>query len=117
VGDETIRWAREEFGLTINEFFGQTEANYVIGNCGLIMKIKPGSMGKAYPGHRVDLVDEQGNFIQTPGVLGEIACRTDNPVMMLGYWRNEEATKNHERVKQSSGFRFCNRGAEAFEKV
>jgi len=37
--------------------------------------------------------------------------------MMLGYWRNEEATKNHERVKQSSGFRFCNRGAEAFEKV
>ncbi len=93
VGDETIRWAREEFGLTINEFFGQTEANYVIGNCSLIMKIKSGSMGKAYPGHRVDLVDEQGNFIQTPGVLGEIACRTDNPVMMLGYWRNEEATK------------------------
>jgi len=93
VGDETIRWAREEFGLTVNEFFGQTEANYVIGNCSEIMKVKSGSMGKAYPGHTVDIIDDDGNFIRTPGVLGEIVCKTDNPVMMLGYWRNEEATR------------------------
>ena len=93
VGDETLRWARDEFGITVNEFFGQTEANYVIGNCNVIMKVKPGSMGKAYPGHRVELIDEEGSLIQTPGMLGEVACRTDNPVMMLGYWRNEEATK------------------------
>ncbi|MGA2027771.1 MAG: AMP-dependent synthetase, partial [Syntrophobacteraceae bacterium] len=82
-----------EFGITVNEFFGQTEANYVIGNCSIIMKVKPGSMGKAYPGHRVELIDEEGSLIQGSGTLGEVACRTDNPVMMLGYWRNEEATK------------------------
>jgi acetyl-CoA synthetase len=93
VGDETLRWARDEFGITVNEFFGQTEANYVIGNCSVIMKVKPGSMGKAYPGHRVELIDKEGSLIEAPGTLGEVACRTDNPVMMLGYWRNEATKK------------------------
>ena len=46
--------------LTINEFYGQTEVNLVVGNCCEIMPVRRGSMGKPIPGHRVEVVDDRG---------------------------------------------------------
>ena len=92
VGEELIYWGRETLGVTINEMWGQTEFNYIVGNCSAIMPPKPGSMGKPYPGHRVDVIDEEGN-VQPVGVEGELAACCDDPVMFLGYWNNQQATR------------------------
>jgi acetyl-CoA synthetase len=93
VGVTVIEWAREQLGVTINEMFGQTEINYVVGNCQAAWPVKPGSIGRPYPGHRVAVIDEQGNELPR-GELGEIAVKKDNdPVFFLEYWKNEKATR------------------------
>ncbi len=92
LGEELLDWGRQTMGLEINEFYGQTEVNLVVGNCCAIMPIRPGSMGKPIPGHRVEVVDPQGN-ICAPGAVGEIAVQRPDPVMFLNYWQNPDATR------------------------
>nr|WP_198004751.1 acyl-CoA synthetase [Rubrobacter xylanophilus] len=92
LGEESLAWAREELGLPINEFYGQTECNLVLSNCSAIMPIKPGSMGRPVPGHRVAIIDAEGRELP-PGEVGEVAVLRPDPVMMLGYWNNERATE------------------------
>ena len=91
LGDDVIDWGRSVFGLTINEFYGQTEANLLVGNNAALLPPKPGSMGRAIPGHEVAIVDEGGEP-SPPGFTGDIAVRRPDPVMFLGYWNNEAAT-------------------------
>ena len=97
VGAAVFEWSREALGLTINEMFGQTEINYVVGNSAERWPARAGSIGRPYPGHRVAVIDEAG-LEAPPGQLGEIAVhRCDihghpDPVFFLGYWRNEAAT-------------------------
>jgi acetyl-CoA synthetase len=98
VGVTVLEWAKEQLGVTINEMFGQTEINYVVGNCQAAWPVKPGSIGRAYPGHRVAVIDEQGNE-RPRGELGEIAvnrsCNGEpDPVFFLEYWKNPQATKD-----------------------
>jgi len=92
VGEEVIRWSREALGVTPHEGFGQTEVNLVLGNCSLLMPVKPGSMGRPVPGHSVEVVDESGAPVP-PGEVGEVAVRRPDPVMFLRYWNNETATR------------------------
>ncbi|HET7363855.1 MAG TPA: AMP-binding protein [Burkholderiales bacterium] len=97
VGVTLIEWAREQLGVTINEMFGQTEINYVVGNCQAAWPVKPGAIGRPYPGHRVAVIDEQGNEL-TAGELGEIAVNRNcngqsDPVFFLEYWKNPQATR------------------------
>jgi acetyl-CoA synthetase len=94
VGVTVIEWAREQLGVTINEMFGQTEINYVVGNCQAAWPVKPGSIGRPYPGHRVAIIDEKG--VEVPrGELGEIAVKKNNdPVFFLEYWKNTQATRD-----------------------
>ena len=82
-------------GLRIHEGFGQTEMTLGIANL-YGSTIKPGAMGKPVPGYGIDIVDSDGNSV-ADGVNGEIVIRTDpQPTcgVFLGYYRNEEATKN-----------------------
>lgn len=92
LGQELLDWGREVMGLTINEFYGQTECNLIVGCCADVMEIRPGSMGRAIPGHVVDVVDAQGNLVKE-GTVGEIAVKRPDPVMFLEYWRNPDATR------------------------
>ena len=92
LGEELLEWGREVMGLTINEFYGQTEVNLVVGSCSEVMEIRPGSMGKAIPGHEVEVVDGSGEPLP-PGAVGEIAIKRPNPVMCIEYWKNPEATR------------------------
>ncbi|MBI4590690.1 MAG: acyl-CoA synthetase [Candidatus Rokubacteria bacterium] len=92
VGEEVIRWAREALGVTPNEGYGQTEVNLVLGNSSVLMPVKPGSMGRAVPGHVVDVVTEDGRPVP-PGEICEVAVRRPDPVMFLGYWNNPKATE------------------------
>ncbi|MDH3690961.1 MAG: AMP-binding protein [Gammaproteobacteria bacterium] len=93
VGEELIHWGREVLGVSINEMWGQTEFNYLVGNCSDIMEVKPGSIGKPYPGHYVEPIDKAGN-VRADGQIGELAARSGDPVMFLGYWNNEKATQD-----------------------
>jgi acetyl-CoA synthetase len=93
LGEELLDWGKQVMDLTINEFYGQTEVNLVVGNCAEIMQVRRGSMGKAIPGHRVEVIDDRGNVVP-PGTVGEIAILRPDPVMFLEYWRNPEATRD-----------------------
>ncbi|WP_291935336.1 AMP-binding protein [Limnohabitans sp.] len=98
VGDAVFAYVQQQMGVTVNEMFGQTEINYVVGNCTRLWPAKPGSMGKGYPGHQVAVIDEAGQLCP-PGTPGEVAVnRFDvhgqpDPVFFLGYWNNDKATK------------------------
>ncbi|MBD8892009.1 acyl-CoA synthetase [Roseibium litorale] len=91
LGTELIEWGRKTFGLTINEFYGQTECNMIVSSCSAIMEARPGIMGRPAAGHRVDVVDANGNTV-ADHELGNIAVKSPDPVMFLGYWNNPEAT-------------------------
>ncbi|NIA19038.1 MAG: AMP-binding protein, partial [Xanthomonadaceae bacterium] len=93
LGEELLNWGREVFGLTINEFYGQTECNLIVGCCAKVMEVRPGSMGRAIPGHQVEIIDEEGNLVP-PGVIGQIAVKSPDPVMFLEYWQNPQATRD-----------------------
>jgi acetyl-CoA synthetase len=106
VGDAVFAYCRDELGVIVNEMFGQTEINYVVGNCamngateaGVGWPARPNSMGRPYPGHRVAVIDDEGKECP-PGVTGEVAVnRYDvhgepDPIFFLGYWKNPEATR------------------------
>jgi acetyl-CoA synthetase len=91
LGEELLDWGRATFGLTINEFYGQTEANLVVANCAGLYPVRPGSMGRPVPGHDVAVIDAEGERLP-PGALGDIAIRRPDPVMFLGYWNNPAAS-------------------------
>jgi acetyl-CoA synthetase len=97
VGDAVYAWCERELGVRVNEMFGQTEVNYIVGNCNRLWPSKPGSMGKGYPGHRVALIDESGNLTKQ-GEIGEVAVhRRDvhgqlDPVFFLGYFKRADST-------------------------
>jgi len=92
LGEELLDWGRDIMGLTINEFYGQTECNLIVGCCADVMDIRPGSMGCAIPGHVVDVIDGNGQPLKA-GIVGEIAVKRPDPVMFLEYWRNPDATR------------------------
>ena len=117
VGDAVFDYCRRRLGVTVNEMFGQTEINYIVGNCAmnrpagsgraaaagppgsaaLGWPARPGSMGRPYPGHRVAVLDEDGN-VCPPGVAGDVALHRHDrhgdpdPIFFLGYWNNPVAT-------------------------
>ncbi|MCP8940482.1 AMP-binding protein [Alsobacter sp. SYSU M60028] len=92
LGAETLAWGREALGLTINEAFGQTECNLVLASCAAIGVVRPGAIGRAVPGHAVGIIRPDGALCE-PGETGQIAVRRPDPVMFLGYWGREEATR------------------------
>jgi len=91
LGRETWEWVQDTLGLTINEFYGQTECNMVLGSIGKLGVSRPGPIGKAIPGHTVAIIDAEGRELPH-GTVGQVAVKRPDPVMFLGYWRNETAT-------------------------
>ena len=93
VGRELLNDMQELFpGVVINEGFGQTECNIVLGNCSSLGHHKIGSLGVALPGHVAGIVDDDGNPLPD-GQVGHLAFLRPDPVMLLEYWQNPEATR------------------------
>jgi len=98
VGKAVFDWTREQLGVTVNEMFGQTEMNYIVGNSHQKWPARAGAMGRPYPGHRVAVIDDAGKVLPA-GELGEVAVhRRDihghpDPVFFLGYLNNDAATR------------------------
>jgi acetyl-CoA synthetase len=93
LGSETFEWGRDAFGLTINEFYGQTECNLVLSSCAMLGVSRPGAIGKPVPGHEVAVIDADGVPVAS-GTIGQIAVRRPNPVMFLDYWGRPDATRD-----------------------
>ena len=92
LGIEALDWGKSAFGLVINEFYGQTECNLVLASCADLGVLKPGAIGKPVPGHKVSVVDADGNAVK-PGTIGQIAVMRPDPVMFLEYWGKPDATR------------------------
>ncbi|MGL4325427.1 MAG: AMP-binding protein [Beijerinckiaceae bacterium] len=92
LGEPTFVWGRDVLGLTINEFYGQTECNLVLASCAAMGVAEGGAIGKAVPGHTVAIIRDNGSVCE-PGERGQIAILRPNPVMFLSYWNNEKATQ------------------------
>ena len=91
VADELHRWSERDLGAVINEFYGLTEVNHLVGGCEALWPGQPGWMGLPYPGREVALLNERGQEISA-GEVGEIAVRPGDPTQMLQYWGNPAAT-------------------------
>ena len=91
LASETLAWAENTLRVTCNEFYGMTEVNHLIGNCAALYPRRPGSMGRAYPGHTVLLVDASGHEVPN-GEPGEVVTPSTSPTRFLGYFNNAEKT-------------------------
>ena len=92
MGEELLSWGRDTFGTTISEGYGQTEMNLMLLNSPDWFEVRPGSCGRACPGRRVAVVDRNGDPVPA-GEEGQIAGWRYDPIVMLEYWRNPEATE------------------------
>ena len=124
VGEGVFAYCRDKLGIVVNEMFGQTEINYVVGNCsmngqtagGVGWPARPGSMGRPYPGHRVAVIDDEGNECPR-GTAGDIAVHARDvhgqrdPIFFLGYWNNERAT--HAKFTGAPFESWCRTGDRA----
>jgi acetyl-CoA synthetase len=89
---EAIRWFRDQYGITVLDYYGLTESYPLCGNFPF-MEVREGSMGKPLPGWDVQLLDEDERPVAR-GERGEICLRArSNPHYPLGYWQNPEATE------------------------
>ncbi|MEN9894152.1 MAG: hypothetical protein RIR97_4 [Pseudomonadota bacterium] len=92
LGRETYEWAKATLGLTVNEFYGQTECNFVLSNSARTGITRSGSMGKPVPGHQVAILRPDGSEA-AKGETGQVAIKAPDPAMFLQYWNNPSATE------------------------
>lgn len=91
LGAELQAWSYQNLGLEINEFYGQTEMNLVIGQNRTREQPPNSSMGGQLPGFEVVILDDRGAPAEL-GAIGEICVLTPNPGEFLGYWNKPEQT-------------------------
>ncbi len=92
LGEAVYHWAQQALGMTINEFYGQTECNLVLSSAVSIGVTRAGAIGKPVPGHQVAVIGGDGAPV-TVGTLGQIAVKRPDPVMFLEYWNKPDATR------------------------
>jgi acetyl-CoA synthetase len=97
LGEDMLAWGRDTFGLELSEFYGQTEVNLVVGNSPGLFPVRAGAMGRAVPGHAVEVVDDKGTVLPA-GKPGIVAVRRPDPVMFLQYWKQPRTLKFRGRL-------------------
>ncbi len=101
---EAVIWSKEAFGMPFHDTFWQTETGSIVITNYPGMPIKPGSMGKPFPGITATVVNPKTfEPVNNPGTVGLIALRPGWPSMFRTYWRNEEIYKN----KFKNGWYLC----------
>jgi acetyl-CoA synthetase len=91
---EAIRWFRQQYGVTVLDYYGLTESYPLCANYPF-MEVREGSMGKPMPGWEVAILDEDEKPV-SQGERGEICLKArSNPHYPLGYW-NRPAEDSQE---------------------
>jgi acetyl-CoA synthetase len=98
LNSEAVIWSEKVFGKPFHDTYWQTETGSIMITNFPGMKIKPGSMGKPFPGITATVID-QDKFepFGVPGKIGLIAIKPGWPAMMRTYWNNEETYRNKFR--------------------
>ncbi|MGV8939100.1 MAG: AMP-binding protein [Allorhizobium sp.] len=91
LGRETYEWVKSALGIVPNEFYGQTECNFVLSSAANLGVSRAGAIGRAVPGHTVAIVSDDG-VVLAEGQIGQIAVARPDPVMFLEYFRDPKAT-------------------------
>lgn len=101
---EAVIWSQEAFGRPFHDTFWQTETGCMVITNFPGMRIKPGSMGRPFPGITAAVVDPQTcEPIAEAGKVGVIALRPGWPSQIRGYWNNEAGY----RAKIRNGWYLC----------
>ena len=87
---EVIHAWHDALGLFIHDGYGQTETIVLAANLPSL-PIRPGSMGKPFPGHDLRVIGEDGGEL-APGEVGDLALRGHPPSLFREYWKNPEET-------------------------
>jgi acetyl-CoA synthetase len=95
IGEDLYRWCSAELGAPLVGVYGQTEADILVGDSHE-QPVTPGAMGRPYPGHQVAVLEPDGRPVEV-GKPGELVLRVPDPSLMLGYWRQPEATARRIR--------------------
>ncbi|MGR3322051.1 MAG: AMP-binding protein [Pseudooceanicola sp.] len=90
LGAEMPDWGRRALGVTINEFYGQTECNMVVSSCAALFPVRPGAIGRPVPGHDVAVIGADGGIADGEG---DVAVRRGSASMMLEYWKKPDETE------------------------
>lgn len=91
LNSEAVIWSQKVFGKPFLDTFWQTETGSIMITNFPGMKVKPGSMGKAFPGIKAVVLDMNTyEPLDEPGKMGLIALKPGWPSMMRMYWNNEE---------------------------
>lgn len=91
---EAIIWGQKNLGLPIHDNYWQTETGSIVIANYASMDIRPGSMGRPFPGIQAAIVDDHGNELK-PGQEGNLAFKPGWPSMMKTIWNNEERYKKY----------------------
>nr|WP_240511884.1 acetate--CoA ligase [Paludifilum halophilum] len=94
---EVIRWGMETYGKRIHDNWWMTETGGILISNYPCMKMKPGSMGRPFPGIQAAIIDDEGNELP-PLRMGNLAIRTPWPSMMRKIWKNESKYKEYFRI-------------------
>jgi acetyl-CoA synthetase len=86
---EAVIWGEKVFGLPFHDNWWQTETGSIMIANYPIQDIKPGSMGKPFPGITAGIIDDDFNEVPS-GVEGNLALRPGWPSMFRTYWKKEE---------------------------
>lgn len=96
VGEDLHAWTREKLGAALLSMYGQTEADIIVGDAPTLHRPVPGSLGRALPTHRLEVVDAEGRRVPA-GTPGELVLAAPDASLMLEYWRQPEATARKVR--------------------
>lgn len=86
---EVVRWGMKVFNLRIHDNWWMTETGGQLISNYPAMEIKPGSMGKPFPGIEAAIIDDQDNILP-PYRMGNLAIKKGWPSMMRAIWNNPE---------------------------
>ncbi|MFB4159872.1 acetate--CoA ligase [Geomicrobium sp. JSM 1781026] len=95
---EVVRWGDEVFELRIHDTWWMTETGGMMIANYPAMTIKPGSMGKPFPGLKAAIIDDQGNELP-PNRMGNLAIEKGWPSMMRSIWKNEEKYESYFEIE------------------
>ncbi|PTX55201.1 acetyl-CoA synthetase [Melghirimyces profundicolus] len=94
---EVVRWGLETYNRRIHDNWWMTETGGILISNYPCMEIKPGSMGKPFPGIKAAILDDEGNELP-PYQMGNLAIKTPWPSMMRKIWKNEAKYKEYFRI-------------------
>jgi acetyl-CoA synthetase len=94
VTEDVFEFVEDEWDAVVNEIYGQTECNFLVGTNHELMAVNHEATGKPCPGHEVAIIDETTGERKEPSEIGHIAVKRPDPSMLLDYWNQPDLTED-----------------------